>query len=86
MTTFVSSLLALTIYCLFCSLSDKLEIKTQESRRISKEFEGAVAVQDAGMQTLEVCLLLDLIHYPAWSQSSSLLCTTFHDVHHCNGK
>lgn len=41
---------------LLCSLSDKLELKTQESRRISKEYEGAVAVQDAGMQTLEVHL------------------------------
>ena len=50
-----SPLQALIIHCLLCSLSDKLEIKTQESRRISKEFEGAVAVQDAGMQTLEVC-------------------------------
>lgn len=42
---------------LLCSLSDKLEAKTQESRRVSKEFQGVVASQDAGMQTLEVCLL-----------------------------
>ncbi|DBA76291.1 TPA: hypothetical protein ACH3X1_010005 [Trebouxia sp. C0004] len=34
-------------------LSDKLEIQTQKSHRISKDFEGAVTLQDAGMQTLE---------------------------------
>lgn len=43
---------------LVCSLSDKLELQTSESRRISKEYEGAIAGQDAGMQTLEVCLVL----------------------------
>ena len=43
-----------------CSLSNKLEAKTQDSRRISKDFEGVVASQDAGMQTLEVCLLASI--------------------------
>ena len=57
----IATVLTVDLVCaghgLLCSLSDKLESKTQESRRISKEFEGAVAVQDAGMQTLEVWLL-----------------------------
>lgn len=45
-------------------LSDKLEIQTQKSHRISKDFEGAVTLQDAGMQTLEVnvCLGHALAH------------------------
>ena len=37
-----------------CRLSDRLEVKTQEARRFSKDYEGACVVQDAGMQTLEV--------------------------------
>jgi len=46
-------------------LSDKLEIQTQKSHRISKDFEGAVTLQDAGMQTLEVnlCLGHALAHF-----------------------
>ena len=40
-----------------CSLSDKLEVQTQKSHRISKDYEGAVCLQDAGMQTLDVTTL-----------------------------
>lgn len=55
--------------CGTCRLSDKLEIQTQKSLRISKEFEGAVCLQDTGMQTLEVAELpSNVVHmHPPYS-------------------
>ncbi len=49
-----------------CACADCLtEIQTQKSHRISKDFEGAVTLQDAGMQTLEVNVYLGhaLVHF-----------------------
>lgn len=64
-----------TQFLLVCRLSDKLEVQTQKSRRISKEFEGAVSLQDAGMQTLEVIVPMMCMNLSrAWNPVQCTAC------------
>ena len=66
-------------YVCWRRLSDKLEIQTQKSHRISKDFEGAVTLQDAGMQTLEVnlCLGHALAHFTSFKMSTQPTSRTY---------